>query len=109
MADLDGFITLAEDLGFMVLVRAGPYMCGEFEFGGFPWWLGSSAVAGGGTMRLRSSDPAYLAHVDRWWQVLFARLKPRLRANGGPVLMVQVSGTTAPSAVALYTEKATLN
>ena len=23
----------------MVIVRAGPYMCGEWEFGGLPSWL----------------------------------------------------------------------
>lgn len=89
-ADIDRFITLAEELGLMVLVRAGPYICAEWEFGGFPSWLASSAVEGGGTMKLRSSDPTYLAHVDRWWEALFPRLRPRLRSNGGPILMLQI-------------------
>jgi len=89
-ADLERFIGLAEKLNLMVLIRAGPYICAEWEFGGFPWWLGSSEVAGGGTMRLRSSDPAYLAHVDRWWGVLFSRLQAKMRSVGGPILMVQI-------------------
>ena len=46
-------------------------------------------VAGGGTMRYRSSDPAYLAHVDRWWRPLLAKVQPLLYQNGGPVIMVQ--------------------
>ena len=25
-----------------VLLRPGPYICGEWDFGGFPWWLASS-------------------------------------------------------------------
>ena len=41
---------------------------------------------------MRTSDPAYLAHVDRWWVVLFAKLRPLLHENGGPILMVQVGG-----------------
>lgn len=90
-ADFDLFISLAEDLGLMVLVRAGPYICAEWDFGGLPAWLASSAVAGGGgQMKIRSSDPFYLAHVDRWWRVLLPRLAPRMRAAGGPVLMVQI-------------------
>jgi beta-galactosidase len=66
-ADLERFVRLADGLGFLVLLRAGPYICAEHDFGGFPHWLASRAVAGGGAMRLRTSDPAYLAHVDRWW------------------------------------------
>ena len=29
----------------MVLLRVGPYICAEWDFGGFPWWLGSSMVS----------------------------------------------------------------
>ena len=47
-------------------------------------------VSGGGTMRMRTSDPAYLAHVDHWWAQLFPRLRRFLLEEGGPVLMVQV-------------------
>lgn len=43
-------------------------------------------------MRYRSSNPVYLAHVDRWWQRLLARVRPLLYQNGGPVAMVQARG-----------------
>ena len=23
----------------MVILRPGPYVCAEWEFGGYPWWL----------------------------------------------------------------------
>lgn len=42
-------------------------------------------------MRLRTSDPAYLAHVDRWWAALFPRMRRFLVQHGGPILMVQAS------------------
>lgn len=89
-ADIERFIDIAQELDLMVLVRAGPYICAEWEFGGFPAWLSSPAVAGGGKMRLRSSDPVYLAHVERWWRALFSRLRKYLVTSGGPVLMVQI-------------------
>ena len=31
----------------------------------------------------------YLAHVDRWWRPLLAKVRPLLYQNGGPVIMVQ--------------------
>ena len=39
--DVEGFIKLAQKLDFMVVLRPGPYICAEWDFGGFPWWLGS--------------------------------------------------------------------
>ena len=47
-------------------------------------------VAGGRTMRLRTNDPAYLAHAGRWWTMLFSKLGPLLYQRGGPIVMVQV-------------------
>lgn len=48
-------------------------------------------VAGGRTMRMRTNDPVYLDHVERWWAVVFSKLRHYLHANGGPILMVQAS------------------
>jgi beta-galactosidase len=71
----------------------------EWDFGGLPAWLASSAISGGGSgngtgdytkMKLRSADPLYLHHVDRWWRVLLPRIAPKLRIHGGPILMVQI-------------------
>ncbi|GAB4821127.1 hypothetical protein N2152v2_008173 [Parachlorella kessleri] len=89
-ADVERFLGLAQELGLLAVLRPGPYICAEWDFGGLPWWLGSSKVAGGRTMRLRTNDPAYLAHVDRWWAVLFSKLGPLLYQRGGPVVMVQI-------------------
>lgn len=38
------FIELADKVGLLVTLRAGPYICAEWDFGGIPWWLGSSLV-----------------------------------------------------------------
>jgi hypothetical protein len=54
-----------ENLDLLVLLRPGPYICAEWDFGGLPWWLGASSVLGGGNMTLRSADPIFLHHVDR--------------------------------------------
>lgn len=89
-ADIERFLDLAAAMDLLVLLRIGPYICGEWTFGGFPWWLGSSEVAYGGKMRLRSSDPAFMAHVHRWWSHLLPRIQPRVYSVGGPIIMVQI-------------------
>ena len=43
-ADIERFLDIAQELGLNVLLRPGPYICGEWDFGGFPWWLASSKV-----------------------------------------------------------------
>lgn len=53
-------------------------------------------VVGGGKMQLRSYDPDYLEHVDRWFSVLLPKVAPYLYQRGGPVVMVQVSVMTGP-------------
>ncbi|CAL5218934.1 g683 [Coccomyxa viridis] len=89
-ADVERFLDIAQDLGLNVLLRVGPYICGEWDFGGFPWWLASSKVEGGRTMELRKNDANYLAHVERWFNVLLPRMAPYLYHRGGPILMTQI-------------------
>lgn len=43
-SDVEAFIRLAGELGLLVLLRPGPYVCGEWDFGGLPSWLASSKV-----------------------------------------------------------------
>lgn len=41
-------------------------------------------------MRIRSSDPAYIEAVGRYYDQLLSRLVPHLLDNGGNILMMQV-------------------
>ncbi|KAI5055584.1 hypothetical protein GOP47_0029105 [Adiantum capillus-veneris] len=86
VADLESFLKLAQRLDLLVMLRAGPYICAEWDFGGFPAWL----LAQQPPLRLRSSDPSYLNLVDDWWKILLSKISPLLYENGGPVVMVQV-------------------
>ncbi|GLU14323.1 hypothetical protein SLE2022_308990 [Rubroshorea leprosula] len=86
IADLESFLKLCQKLDLLVLLRAGPYICGEWDLGGFPAWLLAIEPA----LRLRSSDPAYLQLVERWWGILLPKVAPLLYGNGGPIVMVQI-------------------
>lgn len=86
IADLESFLKICHKLGFLVMLRPGPYICGEWDLGGFPAWMLSIKPA----LKLRSSDPAFLQLVERWWQVLLPRVGSLLYENGGPIVMVQI-------------------
>ncbi|XP_052681959.1 beta-galactosidase-like isoform X2 [Crassostrea angulata] len=84
--DFVQFIKLAQEVGLLVLIRAGPYICGEWEFGGFPAWL----LKENPKMVLRKMDPTYIKYVDTWMDKLLPMLTPLMYENGGPILMVQI-------------------
>uniref|UniRef100_A0A0A9X8K5 Beta-galactosidase n=2 Tax=Lygus hesperus TaxID=30085 RepID=A0A0A9X8K5_LYGHE len=85
-ADLETFIKLAQQMGLFVILRPGPYICAEREFGGYPAWLLSENP----NMKMRTSDPSHAFFIEKWFHELFSRLKPLLYGNGGPIIMVQV-------------------
>ena len=85
MLDLPAFLELAKELGLYAIVRPGPYICSEWEFGGLPWWLLKEDG-----MQLRCMNEAYLKAVDEFLDHLVPALLPELSTNGGPVLMMQV-------------------
>lgn len=37
--DVEHFIQLAHELGLLVILRPGPYICAEWDMGGLPAWL----------------------------------------------------------------------
>uniref|UniRef100_A0A8C3UM92 Beta-galactosidase n=1 Tax=Catharus ustulatus TaxID=91951 RepID=A0A8C3UM92_CATUS len=79
------FLQLANDTGLLVILRAGPYICAEWDMGGLPAWLLEKK-----SVVLRSSDSDYLEAVERWMSVLLPKMRPYLYQNGGPIIMVQV-------------------
>jgi len=68
MQDLDDWLTMAEKYGLYVIVRPGPYICAEWEFGGFPLWLKTERPANPlrGKIWLRTDDPIFVAWGKHW-------------------------------------------
>ena len=59
--DISRFLRTAAEEGLMVIVRPGPYICAEWEFGGLPWWL--QCCEG---MEIRCSNPTYMKYFERY-------------------------------------------
>ncbi|MGQ4561315.1 glycoside hydrolase family 35 protein [Dermabacteraceae bacterium P7054] len=84
-ADLGRFLDIAAQEGLDAIVRPGPYICAEWENGGFPGWLLRDR-----NMRLRCMDERYLKAVDSWFGRLIPIIAQRQACRGGNVVMVQV-------------------
>ncbi|WP_018352259.1 glycoside hydrolase family 35 protein [Longispora albida] len=78
------FLDDAAGAGLHAIVRPGPYICAEWDNGGFPAWLTGSGVP------LRCHDQRYLAPVERFFAALMPIVAERQVTRGGNVLMVQV-------------------
>ena len=85
LADLVGFVRLAQELDLYVMVRPGPYICSEWDLGGLPAWLLKDPA-----MQLRCCYKPYLEAVDRFFDQLIPKLAPLQTTRGGPIIMIQV-------------------
>ena len=85
--DLAAFLRAIQAEGLNVLLRAGPYACAEWEFGGFPAWLLKDPRM---SRVLRTNDDAFMVPAERYIRRLAQETSPLLIANGGPILAVQV-------------------
>ena len=83
--DVSAYLDICEELGLNVIIRPGPYICAEWEFGGFPWWLLKYE-----NITLRAYDEVYLSKVKRYYTRLFDELRPHLASNGGSIIMLQI-------------------
>ncbi|XP_050293705.1 beta-galactosidase-1-like protein 2 [Anthonomus grandis grandis] len=83
--DIVQFIQIAYEEDLFVLVRSGPYICSEFEFGGLPSWLLRSEG-----IKIRTNDEVFVNFVARFWKELFGLLSPLQFTKGGPIIGFQV-------------------
>jgi beta-galactosidase len=85
LLDLVRFIEMAAETGLKVIVRPGPYICSEWDFGGLPSWLLKDPH-----MQVRCAYPPFLEAVDRYFDALLPQLVPLQSTRGGPVIAMQV-------------------
>jgi len=84
-ADIAEFIRLAQEEGLWVMLRPSPYVCAEWEFGGYPWWLLKED-----SLKVRSKDPRFIRAYRNYVMELGKYLAPLQVQNGGPIIMVQI-------------------
>jgi beta-galactosidase len=83
--DIAEFMRVCQAEGMWVIVRPGPYVCSEWDFGGMPAWLLKDPE-----MQVRTSDPNFLAATGRYMKAVGEQLKDLQVTHGGPIIQVQV-------------------
>jgi beta-galactosidase len=83
--DVAEFVREAQQEGLYVILRPGPYVCAEWEWGGYPSWLLKDH-----SIEVRSSDPKFIGPATQWITRLGQELAPLQIGNGGPIILTQV-------------------
>jgi beta-galactosidase len=83
--DFEAYLDEAQKVGLYVTVRAGPYVCAEWDSGGYPLWLKWKP-----DLIVRKDNPAYVAAQDAWLKQLLPRVAKHQINKGGNVILVQL-------------------
>ncbi|MDR2267575.1 MAG: beta-galactosidase [Christensenellaceae bacterium] len=85
ICDLVKFVKTAEKLGLYVVLRPGPYICAEWDFGGLPAWLLADD-----NMRVRCYYEPYIKAVENYFSKLLPLVVPLQSTHGGNIIAMQV-------------------
>lgn len=83
--DIAEFVKIAKEEGLWVILRPSPYVCAEWEFGGYPYWLEKEKG-----LVVRSKDPKYLQEYKNYINEVGKQLAPLQVNHGGNILMIQL-------------------
>ena len=79
------FVKIAQEEGLWVILRPSPYVCAEWEFGGYPYWLQTEKG-----LVVRSTEQQYLDEYKKYIVEVGKQLAPLQINHGGNIIMVQV-------------------
>lgn len=83
--DIAQFVKDAQKEGLWVILRPSPYVCAEWEFGGYPYWLQN--IKG---LVVRSKENQYIEEYKKYIDEVGKQLAPLQINHGGNILMVQI-------------------
>ncbi|CAI8606521.1 unnamed protein product [Vicia faba] len=91
--DLVQFIKTVQKVGLYVHLRIGPYVCAEWNFGGFPVWL--KYVPG---ISFRTDNGPFKAAMQGFTQKIVQMMKNEklFQSQGGPIILSQIENEYGP-------------
>ncbi|XP_065016121.1 beta-galactosidase 5-like [Musa acuminata AAA Group] len=95
--DLVRFIKTVQKVGLYVHLRIGPYVCAEWNFGGFPVWL--KYVPG---ISFRTDNEPFKMAMQGFTQKIVQMMKSEslFGSQGGPIILSQIENEYGPESKA---------
>ncbi|KAJ2696171.1 Beta-galactosidase-1-like protein [Coemansia sp. IMI 209128] len=84
-ANLPLFLQLAQDNGLFVVLRIGPYVCAEWNYGGFPQWLRHEPE-----VVFRSYSESFMVNMKRFIGEVIRVTRKYMPEHGGPIIALQI-------------------
>ncbi len=82
--DIGNFIRIAADLGLYVILRPGPFIGADWDFGGLPAWLTTKTG-----MTYRTNSGAYTHYFDKYFRQILPPLAELQVTRGGNIILIQ--------------------
>ncbi|XP_061361491.1 beta-galactosidase [Gastrolobium bilobum] len=91
--DLVKFIKLVQQAGLYVHLRIGPYICAEWNFGGFPVWLKYVP-----NIAFRTDNEPFKAAMQKFTEKIVSMMKAEklFQVQGGPIILSQIENEFGP-------------
>ncbi len=85
MNDVRRMLKLCQDNGMWCILRPGPYICAEVDYGGIPSWTAKYP-----DVKIRTNDPKYVEWSQKYIEQVYQQVGDLQVTKGGPLLMVQI-------------------
>ncbi|XP_059462503.1 beta-galactosidase 15-like [Corylus avellana] len=85
--DLVRFLKTVQDEGLYAVLRIGPYVCAEWNYGGFPVWLHN--IPG---IKFRTKNDVFMNEMSNFTTVIVDMMKHEnlFASQGGPIIISQI-------------------
>ncbi|KAF8401121.1 hypothetical protein HHK36_014425 [Tetracentron sinense] len=85
--DLIRFIKTIQDAGLYVVLRIGPYVCAEWNYGGYPVWLHNMPG-----VQIRTDNQIYKDEMQNFTTMIVNMCKQEklFASQGGPIIIAQI-------------------
>jgi len=84
LSEFEDFVKLVGGMGFYMIARPGPYVCAEWDSGGFPRWVIKRRFP------LRSNDPDSIRTSQHWFSEVLPVIARHQVTHSGPIILMQV-------------------
>ncbi|PIA14730.1 hypothetical protein COEREDRAFT_82488 [Coemansia reversa NRRL 1564] len=84
-ANLPLFLEIARNNRLFVILRIGPYVCAEWNFGGFPQWLRHES-----NIVFRTYSEPFMREMKRFITKVLQVVDSFMPENGGPIISMQI-------------------